>query len=205
MQKQKGATKRRSISAYTLWGAVGFGIGGAVGGIITVYTHTGYGFFGFPILGAAGGAALGLTLKGWREAGRLAKAGVIGFLIGHLFSFGFGMGLGEILVQRQQSVGNTLEMVIFVLMGVILGAVSGASLGLALKDRKGAGLLALAGAIGFGVTEPFVLGVLPRLLGQTVLLQIMPLCISGIVGGAALGAALGYLEKKKADTQSQVS
>ncbi len=205
MQEQKEPVERRSIPAFILWGAVGFGIGGAVGGIITVYTHTGYGFFGFPIMGVAGGAALGLTLKGWRKAGRLARAGAIGFLIGHLFSFGFGMGLGEILVQRQQSVGNTLEMVIFVLMGVILGAVSGASLGLALKDRKGAGLLALAGAVGFGVTEPFVLGVLPGLLGQTVLLQVMPLCISGIVGGAALGAALGYVEKMKANTQSQVS
>jgi hypothetical protein len=64
----------------------------------------------------------------------LAVAGVIGFLIGHIFSFGFGMGLGETLVQLQQSVGNTLEMVIFLFMGVILGAVGGTSLGLSFEE-----------------------------------------------------------------------
>ena len=39
MQEQKEPAKRRSIATFILWGAVGFGSGGAVGGIITVYTH----------------------------------------------------------------------------------------------------------------------------------------------------------------------
>ena len=36
MQEQEVATRKRSIAAFILWGAVGFGIGGAIGGTIAV-------------------------------------------------------------------------------------------------------------------------------------------------------------------------
>ena len=32
IQKQKEIIKRRSIASFILWGAIGFGIGGAIGG-----------------------------------------------------------------------------------------------------------------------------------------------------------------------------
>lgn len=52
MQEQKEIIKRRSIGAFILWGAMGFGIGGAIGAT----TAVGPMVFIFPIMGAIGGA-----------------------------------------------------------------------------------------------------------------------------------------------------
>jgi hypothetical protein len=91
------------------------------------------------------------------------------------------------------------------------GACGGASLGLALRDWKRVAALALAGLVGFGIggaitaalRMPFVLlpfavdfvelQQAPLLLLQHVLVQAM----IGLIGGASLGAALGYLEQRR--------
>ncbi len=58
--------------------------------------------------------------------------------------------------------------------------------------------MALAGAVGFGIAVQAVWDIL-RGLSPQVLWGSITLAIWGIIGGAFLGAALGYLEKRKAD------
>ena len=88
------ATRKRSIAAFILWGAVGFGIGGAIGGTIAVDAAI---FLGFPIMAGIGGVSLGLALKSWKMAGFLALAGAVGFPLGFFICVFIGMGLGEVL------------------------------------------------------------------------------------------------------------
>ena len=52
---------RKSIFIFALWGLIGFGFGGAVGGAI--WPRISQPYFGFVVMGAAGGASLGLALK----------------------------------------------------------------------------------------------------------------------------------------------
>ena len=80
----------------------------------------------------------------------------------------------------------------------VLGGSLGVSLGLALNDWKRAGLLVLAGMIGFIIA---ILNTWNLSSGEALWSAIM-LAVWGVVGGAGLGAVLGYLEKKKADRQS---
>jgi hypothetical protein len=69
-----------SILRFIIFGAVGFGIGGAVGGLIPFLVLGGVGvLLGLLVGGAVGGAALGLALKNFRRA-----AGAVGFSVGNL-------------------------------------------------------------------------------------------------------------------------
>ena len=51
----------KRIVKFALYGAIGFGVGGAIGGVVWVALDAPQ--LGFPILGAIGGASLGLILK----------------------------------------------------------------------------------------------------------------------------------------------
>jgi hypothetical protein len=83
------------------------------------------------------------------------------------------------------------------IVGALVGAVLGASLGAAFWDWRTILALAVAGAAGFGVgllagdllraSFPVIRGV-----GET-----GSIAVAGSVGGASLGAALGYLEKHR--------
>ena len=178
MQEQRVATERRSIAAFILWGAVGFGIGGAIGGIIAVDAAI---FFGFAIMGGIGGMSLGLALKSWKMAGFLALAGAAGFPSGAFICVFIGLGLGEVLPD-----------LLWRILGIntIAGAVGGAALGLPLNSGKAAGFLALAGAIALRIVE--------QIETFQLISGVTQLAIWGIVLGALLGVTLGYLEKKKA-------
>jgi hypothetical protein len=190
MKGQEQTAKRKSIPWLALWGAVGFGIGGAIGGAIW------FGFelpqFGFAILGAIGGASLGFMSNGWRRAWLLALFGAVGFGVGLLIGFFIVITIWE------------PPYVAKLFIGAVGGAIGGAFLGLALRNWGKAGLLALAGAIGFGVSmqtrldsqilEELLSTQMPYMLaGATIL------AICGVIGGAFLGAALGYLEKRKSN------
>jgi hypothetical protein len=177
-----------SVMRFALLGAVGFGVGGATSSFIVFYLP---GQVALPlallIVGAVGGASLGLALKDFRRVVILAGLGALSLFIG-LFA---GLILGSFF--------NFSE----VLIAAMVGAVVGASLGLALGDWRTIVALAVAGAVGFGI------GSLPAdaLRFSIPLLRQLgeggSIAIIGTIGGASLGAALGYLENRKlAERQS---
>ncbi len=174
----------KRITKFTLWGAIGFFIGWAIGGVLLVLEEP---YLGFPISGAIGGASLGFALEGWRKAGVLALACAIGFGIGLLAAFFIVLTVWE-----------PPEHVEGLFLGAVGGTAGGASLGLALRSWEKVGLLALAGAIGFGVAGQISWDLF-RGSDAAVIGAVMKVAIWGIFGGACLGATLGYLEKRKAD------
>jgi hypothetical protein len=142
---------------------------------------------GLFLPGAISGASLGWALGGWRKAWPCALAGAIGFGGGHgltiISSFSFewyGIGFQAI-------------------MGAIMGALGGLSLGIALKNFSWAGFLMLAGAIGFSIGYVVCRQIIDQQIpGVPAYLFI----IWGVIGGAFLGATLGYLECKKAGSEN---
>jgi hypothetical protein len=159
-----------SIMQFIILGAVGFGLVGVIPLPLNVL-----------IGGAVGGALLGLALKDFRRVVILAGLGELGLVIG-LFA---GVTIGSFF--------NFSE----VLIAAMVGAVVGASLGLAFGDWRTIVALALAGAVGFSVGSlpadslRFSIPIL-RQLGEG-----GSIAIIGTIGGASLGAALGYLESRK--------
>jgi len=180
------------IAKFTLWGAVGFCVGGAIAGAITSDSNT---FLGFAILGIFGGASLGFVLKGWKGAVLLAIAVGAGFVVGTFLSVIIGMGLGLTL---PEPVDEIYGIVTPFVMGAIIGAVGGIALGIASKDWRGLGLLALAGAVGCGIAAQINQSLLLSILTTRILSTVVPLSIWGLIGGASLGSALGYLMDRKA-------
>jgi hypothetical protein len=165
MQEHKKTKKRRGVLSFTLWGLIGFGLGGAIGGAIWPSIDQPY--LGFVVMGAVGGASLGLALKDWRRAFISGAAGAIGF-----------------------GAGSYLRNLLFCLLVGLLGV----SLGLAFSDWKRIGPLVLAGVIAF-IFAMFNTWNLSS--GEPIWSSIM-LATWGAIGGAALGATLGYLEKRRA-------
>ena len=185
------------IARFALWGAVGFGIGGAIGGAIT--SGFGGGFEDFlksildsAILGIFGGASLGFVSKGWKGTIFLALAGGAGFFVGNSLPFFILFAIGYAL---PESIIEIYEFVLPLLIGAITGAIGGIAFRLALKDWRGVGLLALAGAVGFGIAWQINERLLVSLLTTRILSSVVPSTIWGLIGGAFLGAALGYLNK----------
>ena len=87
-------------------------------------------------------------------------------------------------------------------MSAIMDAIGGLSLGIALKNLAWAGFLTLAGAIGFSIGYVTYRQIIyQQILGVPTHLFI----IWGIIGGTFLGAALGYLEKKRAGIKTPAS
>jgi hypothetical protein len=171
-----------SMMRFIVLGAVGVGVGGATSSFIVFHLP---GQVALPltllIAGAVGGASLGLAMKDFRRVVILAGLGGLGLFIG-VFA---GLILGAFF--------NYSE----VLIAAMVGAVVGASLGLAFGDWRTIVALALAGAVGFSVGSlpadslRFSIPIL-RQLGEG-----GSIAIIGTIGGASLGAALGYLESRK--------
>jgi hypothetical protein len=202
-----------SVLRFVLFGAIGFGVGWAVAGLFNVglaamtdpmfqpgaepppgwATWTPY--FAYSLAGMCGGAGLGLAAGSRKRTVALAVAGGLGLGLGMFLFFvvAFLFGLDSIGVA----------------MGV--GLFGGVALGLTFGDWKRVVLFGLAGLLGFGtggaiaatLRMPFALYPFfvefvqvwqaPPLLLQHVLVQAMV----GTIGGASLGAALGYLERRK--------
>jgi hypothetical protein len=199
------------VMRFVLFGAIGFGIGWAVagffnGGFIAITAPMfppGPGprleappwwvgsapYLSWFFAGACGGAGLGLALGSWKRVAGLAVTGSLGFGVGSFFFFvlAFLFGLRPVGVA----------------MGV--GLFGGVMLGLALADWRRVVLLGLASMVGFGIGGaiaaalrmpaglPFDWDQPPLLLAVYVLVQ----GVVGIIGGASLGATLGYLEERK--------
>jgi hypothetical protein len=195
-----------SVMRFVIFGAVGFGIGWAVArffnsgfiGITAPMFPPGRGaepppwwislmpYLSWFFAGACGGAALGLALRSWKRVAALALVGSLAFGVSFFLFFILAFLFG------------------FPLVSVGMGAFGGLMLGLALADWRRVVLLGLAGMIGFGVGEAIAAALGMPVLGfdwehpplwllQYVLVQ----GIVGIIGGASLGAALGYLEERK--------
>lgn len=185
-----------SVMRFVIFGAVGFGIGWAVAGIFAVIAPMWSPYTSYFFAGACGGASLGAALKDWKRAATLALTGLVGFGLGTYLMFILGF-IGLLPGWTSIAMGT--------------GLFGGAMLGLTFGDWKRVAALGLAGLVGFGIggaitaglRMPFVLlpfavdfeklQQAPLLLLQHVLVQVM----IGLIGGASLGAALGYLEKRK--------
>ena len=185
-----------SVMRFVLFGAPGFGIGWAVAGLFAVIVPMWSPYTSYYFAGACGGAGLGLALRDWKRVAALALTGLVGFGLGTYIMFILGF-IG--LLPGWTSIG----------MGT--GLFGGAMLGLIFGDWKAVAALSLAGLVGFGVggalaeglRMPFVLLPFavdfdklqhaPLLLLRHALVQAM----IGLIGGASLGAALGYFETRQ--------
>lgn len=194
----------KRIGRFALYGGIGFGFGAIGFGAIRI---AGWDFFilsggsvpsllGFPAMGALGGAALGVALRDWKRAVVLAAVGAVTFLVGLIVGFltGFVFGSAGLGKGLPEAFGYSIA------YAGVPGVVGGAALGLALMDLRKMVGLALAGALGFGLgmlimcfspLDPWsgygLTGNLKPWLGWV---------LWGIIGGASLGATLGYLEER---------
>jgi hypothetical protein len=195
--------RETSVLRFVIFGAVGFGIGLAIAGFFnsvfiavtapifpvgreaelppwwaSLPPH-----FSWFVAGACGGAALGLSLGSWKRIIALAVAGSVGFGVGFFIFFVLAFLFG------------------FSQVGVGMGAFGGMMLGLALADWRGVVLLGLAGMVGFGAGGAAAAALRMPLLGidwerplLSLALYVLVQGMVGVVGGASLGAAVGYLE-----------
>lgn len=152
------------VMLFIVLGVAGFGGGGVISA----------GTLLIPLGGGVGGALLGLALRDWRKVAILALLGSLGLTFGVFAT----LALAAFLSYSAAP------------MGMVLGAVVGASLGVAFLNWRKIVILTVAGGLGFG----FGLFVGDSLPGR--LESIISIAITGAFGGALLGAALGYLENR---------
>jgi hypothetical protein len=177
-----------SVMRFVLFGAVGFSIGVAIAGFWWVEWPSTARLLAYFLGGACGGAALGVAMGTWKRVLTLAVAGFFGF------------GLSSLLV----IVLSRVFLFLVPLGGeaVGMGLFGGALLGLTFGDWKRVALLGLAGMVGFGVGGAIAAALeMPPLiiLDRSLLLELyVPVqAMVGLIGGASLGATLGYLEKHR--------
>jgi len=170
-----------SMMRFVILGAVGFGIGGTIAPLLVVYLPGIVAYLLGPLVGGAiAGGSLGLALQDFRRVVVLGVLGALGLTAGVIA----GLSLGSFFNYGWPTVA-------------IVGAVVGASLGAAFRDWRTILAMAVAGAVGFVVGALLVDFIqsaipIPRQVGET-----GNIAIIGIIGGASLGAALGYLEQRK--------
>ena len=131
---------------------------------------------------------MGVAMGTWQRVLALAIASFLGF------------GLSSFLFTVL-----TRVFLVFLPLGAEAGGMGlfgGVLLGLAFGDWKRVVLLALAGMVGFGVggTIAAALGMPPLIIFDRPLALVLYAVVQamvGLIGGAALGAALGYLENRR--------
>ncbi len=197
MQEQGVATKRRSLAAFILWGAIGFGVGGAIGATTAVGPLS----FIFPIMGIVGGASIGLLLGKRVRAIVMALEGAVGFGIASIPVLVYsGLGVGSIEKGMVISTAAIIEgTVILLVLGAIQGLIGGILLGIDLRDRARAKYLITGSTIGFAIGAQASWGFIFDFSPEVVF------AIWGAIGGATLGLALGYFEKRIARSREDLS
>lgn len=163
------------VARFALFGALGFGVGTAIETFITLTLYMLVPFpLPFLVAGAVGGASLGLAMKDGRKTLSLAILGALGLVVGLLAA---------------TTIGSFFSYA-SLLLGAIAGMVIGAAMGLAFRSLRRIAVLAVAGGVGFGV----------GLAAGELLRDSLPvsggggIVVAGMIGGASLGAVLGYLE-----------
>jgi hypothetical protein len=174
---------------YVLLGAGGFGAGGALAGASWPLAPLtmGASLLLVVLAGSIGGASLGLALRERRKVVALAVLGALGFTVG-----GFAAVFAGFVGFLPATSSGALNAMGAGTAGMIVGAIGGASLGVAFGDLRKILVLALVGALGFGVgllakfslEEPLRLGAFEDVL----------LAVAGVIGGAVTGATVEYLE-----------
>jgi hypothetical protein len=209
---------------FALWGALGFGLGGVLCGLVQAalnYPATEaagrdslMASVGFGVMGLVGGLALGLAERDGRAARRFVLTGVLGFGVGGL--------LALLLVYAEQRDLSALPPLfvgaqapgglpggwgvflyvacMYLLAFMVRGVIGGAVLGLAVPHRHAVRFLAFAGGLGFGLG-----GVVGVLLLNAPWWNVAYLGVYGVfvlwlgstalVGGAVLGAAVGMVTR----------
>jgi len=200
-----------SVLRFVLFGAVGFGSGwtllGVFGGGFAVAGGVGLVLGGaifsgdlpalalyalvLSVSGAFGGAMLGLSLRDGRKAAVMALLGAVGFF------FGSFVVAGLFFLPFLHAGYGSLEAV----SAAALGLAVSATLSLALQSWRGTAVLALMGLVGFGTGGVIAAALqgfpLQPLEGSPSWQDAAFGAIEGLIGGASLGAALGYLEYRK--------
>ena len=163
------------VLRFGLFGAIGFGISFI---IFTSPLVTRF-FFIMPLqpffMTVIGGASLGLALRDKNKVVTLALASGFGFLIGYYIS-------GWVVLDYLDLIWYPYGL--FIIMA-ISGTICGSLMGLALKNRKAVLILGVAGFLGFSIGFLISYWITN---GSTLVYQ--------MIGGASLGAVLGYLKKK---------
>jgi uncharacterized membrane protein len=191
MRDQTRVGDRNSIAAYALWGAIGFAVGGAIAGSLQLDIKNPANPLTMGVMGAIGGASLGLMLRNWKKAGLMALAGGVGFTVSSLpaammIAFGLPYVKGNVYVGPIVS-----GVLILFIYGAVQGLAGAASLLIALRNLQRARQLLMAGTLGFAIGSQAAWG---WAMGLPIEIT---LAIWGAIGGTALGAALGYLEKRR--------
>lgn len=180
---------RGRLIQFVSLGACGFGVGGALAGASWPLLPRTVGISALLVVlgGAIEGGSLGLALQDRRRAVILALLGAVGFTVGSVAA----VVLAFLGLLSASASGATNAMGA-VAAGMLVGAVGAASLGISLRDPRKLVILTLAGTVGFGagLLAKFALEHTLRLGAAEDAL----LAIGGVIGGAALGATLGYLE-----------
>ena len=148
---------RAGIFRFVLFGAVGFGVGGAMAAAswpLLMFTF-GVSALLFVLSGAFGGASLGLALGDRRRTVALALLGVLGTVLGGIVA----LVIAFLFLASEEALYGVRGA-----MGVFGGAIVGASLGLAFRDWKRVLVLALSGTVGFGAGIVFGVFVLRSFL-----------------------------------------
>ena len=175
----------KNIVKFALLGAVGFGVGWLLK-VRLPSLQADYWVVFEGVEGVLGGLALGLAAKrGLKGLATIAVFCGIGFSAGIFLGY---------LLARLLSLASIEQYL--VAYGLFTGAFGGVALGLTLGGWKRAIVLALAGAIGFSIL-PIIMAVwFPiSFFGQGSVVGNFLAFFPGVVGGALLGAAAGYLEK----------
>ncbi len=129
-----------------------------------------------PIGSMIGGASLGLALN-WKDIRKVIILALLG---------GLGQSLAALVVGINVMVfSGPLVWDYPWRMAALTGTMVGASLGIGFGDWRRVIALAAAGAVGFGVGGAIAGG------SQFWFL------VTGLIGGASLGVALGYLESRR--------
>jgi hypothetical protein len=188
------------VMRFIILGAIGFGVGGTIAAACWSLAFVTYGASAllFILSGAVGGASLGLALGDRRRTAILALLGTIGFTFGGIVALLIAFGIFAPIPALSGSVDYDVRSA----MGIAAGAIVGASLALAFLAfgdwKRRIIALTLAGGLGFGAGIIIGTFALHGIFGEDFLAGIWGTtglyAITGIMGGASLGAGLAYLE-----------
>jgi hypothetical protein len=214
-----------SVARFALCGALGFGIGGVLGGLVQASFYNRVPDFsaeqsliataGYAIMGIVGGAALGLARRDTRALYRFALVGLLGFGVGGLLNLmlvwaangdlsAIPLTTAETRLPNGQPITPGMYFylgLMYLIAFLVRGVIGGAVFGLAVPHRRAVRFLSLMGGIGFGLG-----GVAGMLLLNTPgwaitslsveVVFVLWLALSTGIGGAFLGGGVGALLRR---------